>query len=150
MLHGGRLVEGGVFNTEALKFSVKRLNQLGYFKQLEGGGKEVSIDKFEAATSIQRRFYAPDDWATSDLAVEAAKNALADAGITPEQLDMILLGTDSPDYTTPATSVVVQHKLGAVNAGTFDIGCACAWDMTSIPNGVGAVPSQRKTPLPAG
>ena len=80
------------------------------------------IDKFETATSIQRRFYAPDDWATSDLAVEAARDALADAGITPEQLDMILLGTDSPDYTTPATSVVVQHKLGAVNAGTFDIG----------------------------
>jgi len=40
-----RLFEGGVFNTEALKFSVKRLNQLGYFKQLEGAGKEISIDK---------------------------------------------------------------------------------------------------------
>lgn len=40
-----RLVEGGVFNTEALKFSIKRLNQLGYFKQLEGGGKELAVDK---------------------------------------------------------------------------------------------------------
>ncbi len=40
-----RLFEGGVFNTEALKFSIKRLNQLGYFKQLEGGGKELTIDK---------------------------------------------------------------------------------------------------------
>jgi 3-oxoacyl-[acyl-carrier-protein] synthase III len=45
---------------------------------------------------------------------------------------MILLGTDSPDYLTPATSVVVQHKIGAKNAGTFDIGCACA----SFPTGV--------------
>lgn len=90
------------------------------------------IDKFETATSIKKRFFAPDDWATSDLAVEAAKAALADAGIRPEQLDMILLGTDSPDYTTPATSVVVQHKLGAVNAGTYDIGCACA----SFPTGI--------------
>jgi outer membrane protein insertion porin family len=44
-----RLFEGGVFNTEALKFSIKRLNQLGYFKQLEGGGKEVSIDKTPGA-----------------------------------------------------------------------------------------------------
>jgi 3-oxoacyl-[acyl-carrier-protein] synthase III len=97
------------------------------------------IDKFETATSIQRRFYAPDDWATSDLAVEAARDALADAGIMPEQLDMILLGTDSPDYTTPATSVVVQHKLGAVNAGTFDIGCACASFPTGLVQAAGMI-----------
>ena len=46
----------------------------------------------------------------------------------------IILGTDSPDYITPATSVVLQHKLGAKNAGTFDIGCACA----SFPTGLSA------------
>lgn len=51
--------------------------------------------------------------ATSDLAVEAAKAALEDAGITPDEVDLIILGTDSPDYITPATSVVVQEKLGA-------------------------------------
>jgi 3-oxoacyl-[acyl-carrier-protein] synthase-3 len=90
------------------------------------------IGKFEASTGITRRFYAPDDWATSDLAVEAGKNALAKAGLKPEDLDMIILGTDSPDYITPATSVVVQHKLGATRAGTFDIGCACA----SFPTGL--------------
>lgn len=97
------------------------------------------IDKFEAATSIKTRFYAPDSWATSDLAVEAAKAALANAGIKPEQLDMILLGTDSPDYTTPATSVVVAHKLGAVNAGTFDIGCACASFPTGLVQAAGMI-----------
>lgn len=97
------------------------------------------IDKFEAATSIKTRFYAPDSWATSDLAVEAAKAALANAGIKPEQLDMILLGTDSPDYTTPATSVVVQHKLAAVNAGTFDIGCACASFPTGLVQAAGMI-----------
>ncbi len=90
------------------------------------------VDKFEASSGIRTRFYAPDDWATSDLAVEAARDALDDAGLKPEDLDMILLGTDSPDYITPATSVVVQHKLGAENAGTFDIGCACA----SFPTGL--------------
>jgi 3-oxoacyl-[acyl-carrier-protein] synthase-3 len=90
------------------------------------------VDKFEASSNIQTRWYAPDDWATSDLAVEAAKDALDDAGLKAEDLDMILLGTDSPDYITPATSVVVQHKLGATNAGTFDIGCACA----SFPTGL--------------
>jgi len=90
------------------------------------------IDKFEASSGITTRWYAPDDWATSDLAVEAGKAALKDAGLQPADLDMIVLGTDSPDYITPATSVVVQHKLGAVNAGTFDVGCACA----SFPTGL--------------
>jgi 3-oxoacyl-[acyl-carrier-protein] synthase-3 len=90
------------------------------------------IDKFEASTSIKRRFHAPSDWATSDLAVEAAKDALKNANLKPEDIDLIILGTDSPDYITPATSVVVQHKLGATKAGTFDVGCACA----SFPTGL--------------
>jgi 3-oxoacyl-[acyl-carrier-protein] synthase-3 len=90
------------------------------------------IGKFENATGITRRFYAPEGWVTSDLAVEACKNALDKAGMKPEDLDLIILGTDSPDYITPATSVVVQHKLGAKNAGTFDVGCACA----SFPTGL--------------
>lgn len=90
------------------------------------------VDKFAASSGIATRWYAPREWATSDLAVRAAQDALQRAGIRPEQLDMILLGTDSPDYLTPATSVVVQHKLGAANAGTYDIGCACA----SFPTGV--------------
>ena len=92
----------------------------------------VVIDKFEASSGIKTRFYAPDDWATSDLAVEAGKKALAKAGLRPEDLDLIILGTDSPDYITPATSVVAQYKLGAKNAGTFDVGCACA----SFPTGL--------------
>ena len=90
------------------------------------------VDKFEASSNIKTRWYAPDDWATSDLAAEAAKAALKDAGIKPEDLDLVILGTDSPDYITPATSVVVQHKIGATKAGTFDIGCACA----SFPTGL--------------
>ncbi len=88
--------------------------------------------KLQKATDITTRFYAPDDWVTSDLAVQAGKDALQDAGLQPEDLDLIILGTDSPDYITPATSVVVQHKLGAKKAGTFDIGCACA----SFPTGL--------------
>jgi 3-oxoacyl-[acyl-carrier-protein] synthase-3 len=90
------------------------------------------VGKFEASSNIKTRFYADDDMATSDLAVEAAKDALKDAGIGPEDVDLIILGTDSPDYITPATSVVVQEKLGAKNAGTFDVGCACA----SFPTGL--------------
>lgn len=77
--------------------------------------------------------------ATSDLAVEAAKAALEDAGITPDEVDLIILGTDSPDYITPATSVVVQEKLGAKKAGTFDVGCACASFPTGLALGAGLI-----------
>jgi len=92
------------------------------------------IDNLEAATGILRRWYAPEDWATSDLALRAAQQALECAGRKPEDVDLIILGTDSPDFITPATSVVLQHKLGAKNAGTFDVGCACA----SFPTGLAA------------
>jgi 3-oxoacyl-[acyl-carrier-protein] synthase-3 len=97
------------------------------------------VDKMEASTAIRTRWKAPDDWATSDLATEAARRALAKAGKRPENVDMVILGTDSPDYITPATSVVVQHKLGAKNAGTFDIGCACASFPTGLANAAGLI-----------
>jgi len=92
------------------------------------------VDKMEAGTGIRKRWYAPEDWSTSDLALAAARQALERAGRKPEDVDLIILGTDSPDYLTPATSVVLQHKLGAKNAGTFDVGCACA----SFPTGLAA------------
>jgi 3-oxoacyl-[acyl-carrier-protein] synthase-3 len=97
------------------------------------------VDKFQASTGIKTRWYAPNEWATSDLAVEAAKAALQEADLQATDLDMILLGTDSPDYVTPATSVVVQHKLGATNAGTFDIGCACASFPTGLNTATGLI-----------
>jgi 3-oxoacyl-[acyl-carrier-protein] synthase-3 len=90
------------------------------------------VEKMEESSAIRTRWWAPDDWATSDVALPAAQQALERAGRRPEDVDLIILGTDSPDYVTPATSVVLQHKLGAVNAGTFDVGCACA----SFPTGL--------------
>jgi 3-oxoacyl-[acyl-carrier-protein] synthase-3 len=110
------------------------------------------VDKMEASTSIRRRWWAPDDWATSDLAVRAARQALENAGRRPEDVDLIILGTDSPDYLTPATSVVVQEKLGAKNAGTFDVGCACASFPTGFATASGliAANSSMKTVLVIG
>ncbi len=90
------------------------------------------VDTMEERSAITTRFWAPDDWATSDLALPAARQALERAGKKPSDVDLVIVGTDSPDYTTPATSVVLQHKLGAINAGTFDVGCACA----SFPTGL--------------
>lgn len=111
-------------------------------RRFEGSAPEV-VDKLEAASGIRSRWYAPEDWAASDLAVRAATEVLQRAGKTPEDVDLIILGTDSPDYITPATSVVLQAKLGAKNAGTFDVGCACASFPTAIANAAGLMATNR-------
>lgn len=115
-------------------------------------GSPGVIDKFENSTGILRRWYAPDDWAASDMAVRAGREALERAGRTPDDVDLLIVGTDSPDYITPATSVVVQHKLGAKNAGTFDIGCACASFPTGLATAAGwiATNASMKTILVVG
>lgn len=95
------------------------------------------VDKMEASSGIRCRWHAAEDQATSDVALPAARQALERAGLEPKDLDLIILGTDSPDYITPATSVVLQHKLGAVNAGTFDVGCACASFPTAVASAAG-------------
>jgi len=95
------------------------------------------VNKMEASTGIRSRWYAPADWSASDLALRASQQALERAGKSAEEVDLIILGTDSPDYITPATSVVLQAKLGAKNAGTFDVGCACASFPTAISNAAG-------------
>jgi 3-oxoacyl-[acyl-carrier-protein] synthase-3 len=97
------------------------------------------VNKMEESSGITSRRWAPDDWATSDVALPAARQALERVGHKPEDVDLIILGTDSPDYVTPATSVVLQHKLGAKNAGTFDIGCACASFPTGLAAGAGMI-----------
>jgi 3-oxoacyl-[acyl-carrier-protein] synthase III len=99
------------------------------------------VNKMEASSGITCRWHAPEDWATSDVALPAARQALERAGKKPEDVDLIILGTDSPDYITPATSVVLQHKLGAKNAGTFDVGCACASFPMGLAIGAGLIAS---------
>lgn len=81
---------------------------------------------------IQARHIMADDQVTSDLVVAAAQQALARAGLAAEALDLIILATDTPDYMSPGTSSVVQAKLGASRAGTFDVNCACAGWVTAL------------------
>lgn len=81
---------------------------------------------------IRERHVCAEDESTADLAEAASLKALAAAGITPEQLDLIILATDTPEQLSPATSVVVQHRIGAKNAGTFDVNCACSGFVTAL------------------
>lgn len=79
----------------------------------------------------ERRVLAADESA-ADIATRAAEAALKDAGIAAEELDLIILASDTPEYLSPGTSVVVQHRIGAKNAGTFDTNCACAGFVTAL------------------
>ncbi|MGH2398813.1 MAG: beta-ketoacyl-ACP synthase III [bacterium] len=79
-----------------------------------------------ARTGIKRRHLAEPDQATSDLALIAAERALAQAGVTPEELDLIVVGTATPDMIFPATACLVQERLGAKQAGAFDLLAACS------------------------
>jgi 3-oxoacyl-[acyl-carrier-protein] synthase-3 len=82
----------------------------------------------------ERRWMSPEQ-ATSDLIVEAAKKALTRAGISAANLDLIIVSTDTPDYLSPSTSVVVQAKLGADKAGCYDVNSACAGWVTALDQG---------------
>ncbi len=74
---------------------------------------------------LERRIAAKEECA-SDLAVPAAKKAMAAAGVAPEEVDLILVGTSTPDMFFPSTACFVQAKLGCVNAAAFDMLAACS------------------------
>jgi len=77
-------------------------------------------------TGIRERHIVDAGVATSDLAAEAAREAIAKAGLTPGQIELIIVGTTTPDTIFPSTACLVQHKIGATKAWGFDLGAACS------------------------
>ncbi|HEX7282987.1 MAG TPA: beta-ketoacyl-ACP synthase III [Vicinamibacterales bacterium] len=77
-------------------------------------------------TGIRQRHIVDDGVATSDLATEAAREAIKRAGLTPDDIDVIIVGTVTPDMLFPSTACLVQAKLGAKNAWGFDLSAACS------------------------
>lgn len=91
------------------------------------------IDQFVSqVVGIKERHFCAEHENSADLAFEAGKRALAAAQINATDLDLIIVATDTPAYLSPATSVVVQKRLGATRAGTFDVNCACAGFVTAL------------------
>jgi len=77
-------------------------------------------------TGISERRILDEGTPIYSLAVKAAKQALEDSAIPPEQIDLILVTTSTPDYLTPSTSCIIQKETGAVNAAAFDMTAACS------------------------
>ncbi|MBA2408492.1 MAG: ketoacyl-ACP synthase III [Gammaproteobacteria bacterium] len=88
-----------------------------------------------ANVGIRERRWMAAEQTTSDLIVQAAQRAMERAGITAQDLDLLIVSTDTPDYLSPSTSVVVQHKLGAAQAGCYDVNSACAGWVTALDQG---------------
>lgn len=93
---------------------------------------DTSHEWIAQRTGIEERRFAADDEATSDLSVRAAERALEAAGIGAEEIDLIVLGTLTPDYLLPSTACLVQERLGARNAGAFDCNAACTGFLTAL------------------
>jgi 3-oxoacyl-[acyl-carrier-protein] synthase-3 len=87
---------------------------------------DTSDEWIQERTGIRQRHKARDDQPTSDLAVEAAKKALVDAGRTAAEIDMIIVATTTPDMTFPSVASIVQRKIGAPTCIAFDVQAVCS------------------------
>jgi 3-oxoacyl-[acyl-carrier-protein] synthase-3 len=83
-------------------------------------------------TGIRARHIAAPEQATSDMSIIAAKKALADAKTSPEEIDLVIVATASPDHEFPSTACQVQDAIGAKNAAAFDLAAGCSGFVYSL------------------
>lgn len=93
---------------------------------------ETSDEWIHTRTGMRERRIAAEDQATSDLAAAAAQAALADADVSPEEVDLLIVATLSPDMFFPSTACFVQDKIGAKNAYCYDLGAACSGSLYAL------------------
>ncbi|MFH2002794.1 MAG: beta-ketoacyl-ACP synthase III [Planctomycetota bacterium] len=96
---------------------------------------DTSDEWITTRTGIKERRQSAPDQACSDMATEAAQRALEVAGLKPQDIDLIVLGTVTPDHLLPSTACIVQNNLGARNAGAFDISAACNGFISALSTG---------------
>lgn len=113
-------------------FAPSRVIPNSYFNELLG--EDVDTWLQENLTIKERRWCEPGQ-STADLCFESAKDVLDNSGILPDQINLIIVATDTPEYISPSTASVVQYRLGARASGTFDINTACAGFVTALETG---------------
>lgn len=110
-------------------YAPERVVPNSYFDELLG--EPVDAWLRENVAIYERRWTEEGD-STADLAEQAARKALESAGIAPDALNLIVVATDTPEFVSPSTASIVQDRLVAKNAGTFDLNTACAGFVTAL------------------
>ena len=93
---------------------------------------ETSDQWITERTGIKQRHIAAPEEATSDLCYNAGMIALKDAGVAPEEIDLVIVATASPDHVFPSTACLVQDRIGAKNAAAFDLAAGCSGFVYSL------------------
>ena len=122
MMRNAQIVASGMFVPE-------RVIPNSYFNELLG--EDVDTWLRENLTIKERR-WCNENQSTADLCVNAAKVILDNAKTKADELDLLIIATDTPEYISPSTASVVQYRLGAIKAGTFDVNTACAGFVTAL------------------
>lgn len=105
---------------------------------VENSEFEASLDTTDewirSRSGIERRHFAAEGQTTSDMAAEAARNALADAGLTADDLDAVIVATSTADLTFPSAATMVQHAIGMNQGFAFDVQAVCAGFIYALTN----------------
>jgi len=96
---------------------------------------ETSDEWIQDRTGIKQRHIVSDEEASSDLSTHVAKSLLEKRGIKPEEIDIIIVGTVTPDHLTPSTAAIVQNNINATNAWAFDLSAACSGFLYGLETG---------------
>ena len=104
----------------------RRLTNADLVAELSAKGVETSDQWIVERTGIKARHFAAPDVCSSDLALEAARRALDAAGLSAQDIDLIIVATSTPDMVFPSTACILQHKLGANGGAAFDVQAVCS------------------------
>ncbi|MES2880202.1 MAG: beta-ketoacyl-ACP synthase III [Pseudomonadota bacterium] len=104
----------------------RRLTNADLVAELATQGIETSDDWIVERTGIRARHFAAPDVCSSDLGLEAARRALQAAGVEAKDIDLIIVGTSTPDMVFPSTACILQNKLGANGCAAFDVQAVCS------------------------
>ena len=104
----------------------RRVTNADLVADLAARGVDSSDDWIVARTGISARHFAAPDVACSDMALDAARKALEAAGRQPQEIDLIIVATSTPDMVFPSTAAILQNKLGANGCPAFDVQAVCS------------------------
>lgn len=104
----------------------RRLSNHQLAEELAQRGIETSHDWIVERTGIEARHFAEPDVTSSDLATEACRKAMEAAGVQPQEIDLIIVATSTPDMVFPSTACILQNKLGIVGCPAFDVQAVCS------------------------